>query len=265
MKHLIIVQNGFLGFHFRLFYLIKFMMKFVNSDYEFVTSDVNNFLKTLDGIENGGNRLAKFIKQQCNKKKPKTISFIGHSLGGLYIRACIGILEKEKFFENIIPKLFITIATPHLGASCNKFYKLFSRAIPGTVNELFLNDKKKIILEMSKEKSIYIDGLKKFEHRIVYGNLSRDFNVNYQTACICYPLSHTKSFVKNTLFNINLYTDCLCTNDNQICQNLSNLDITRKIIDMGFCWFNNHCELASAWIGKKTFVATDIIDYLHKI
>lgn len=265
MSHLIIVQNGFLGFHFRLLYFVKFIMKSLGSDYKIVISDVNNFIKSLDGIKKGGERLAEFTKRQCIKEKPTSISFIGHSLGGLYVRSCIGSLEKGKFFENITPNLFITIASPHLGASCNKIYKLFSHIAFGTIKELFLNDKKQIIYEMSKENTDYINGLKRFSRRIMYGNLTYDFKVNYQTACMCTRLLYNKPYQKNKLIEIDPQHDCLRCIDNKILNNVLNLNVTRKVIDMGFCWFNNHCEIISAWIGKKTFVAEDIVNYLRNI
>lgn len=42
---------------------------------------------------------------------------VGHSLGGLYIRYCIGLMEESGFFArfHVTPACFVTVASPHLG------------------------------------------------------------------------------------------------------------------------------------------------------
>jgi len=258
MKHLIILQSGFCGSHFRMFYIKKILTSHLKDDYEIVISDVNNFLKTFDGIENGGKRLANFTKKVCLNKKPTSISFIGHSLGGLYIRACIGILNNDNFFDTIIPNLFVTIATPHLGATCNRLLYNCSRVIHGTTKELFLNDDKKIIEQMSLPNSSYINGLNKFYHRIVYGNVSHDFKVGLQTACICSSLK-TKIDTKNKLILIDHEHDCV-DSKNKICNNLYKLNFERKAINLGLCW-NPHCTIAGIGLLKKNNILYDIVHY----
>ena len=100
---LIILQNGLHGLYYRMNgikrYLENGFMNMNICDYQIYVSNVNDFLKTHDGIEAGGQRLVEFVKNICNETKYETISFIGHSLGGLYIRNCIGILEEEDFLN----------------------------------------------------------------------------------------------------------------------------------------------------------------------
>ena len=43
------------------------------------------------------------------------LSVLGYSLGGLVSRYLIGILHQRKFFENVKPMNFVTVATPHIG------------------------------------------------------------------------------------------------------------------------------------------------------
>lgn len=52
-----------------------------------------------------------FLAEYCPGPRLKKISFIGHSLGGLIIRAALPYLEdyKNKFHT------FLTLSTPHLG------------------------------------------------------------------------------------------------------------------------------------------------------
>ncbi|POM59615.1 Cytochrome Oxidase Biogenesis (Oxa1) Family [Phytophthora palmivora] len=79
-------------------------------------SNATSFFQTYDGVDLGGERLADEI-QQLAAKMPKLqkLSMIGHSLGGLYNRYCIGLLLNRGFFDKIEPMNFVTLATPHLG------------------------------------------------------------------------------------------------------------------------------------------------------
>eukprot|EP01087_Luapelamoeba_hula_P009965 TRINITY_DN2607_c0_g1_i1.p1 TRINITY_DN2607_c0_g1~~TRINITY_DN2607_c0_g1_i1.p1 ORF type:complete len:313 (-),score=41.12 TRINITY_DN2607_c0_g1_i1:97-1035(-) len=48
--------------------------------------------------------------------RPMLFSIIGHSLGGLYSRFCIGKLYEWGFFNHFTPVNFVTFASPHLGS-----------------------------------------------------------------------------------------------------------------------------------------------------
>ncbi|KAF0690506.1 Aste57867_18096 [Aphanomyces stellatus] len=80
------------------------------------TCNAKDYYTTHDGIDAGGLRLAdhvEIIAASCpNLRK---ISLIGHSLGGLYVRYCVGVLYARGFFVKIQPINFIALATPHLG------------------------------------------------------------------------------------------------------------------------------------------------------
>ena len=64
-----------------------------------------------------GERLAKevnsFIEEWCPNGTLKKLSFIGHSLGGLIIRAALPHLEhlKDKLYS------YISLSSPHLGCA----------------------------------------------------------------------------------------------------------------------------------------------------
>ena len=69
--------------------------EFAASDCSVVISDVNNMALTYFGIESCGCRLRDYVKEQRAAHPLATkISFIGHSLGGLMIRHCIGLLHE---------------------------------------------------------------------------------------------------------------------------------------------------------------------------
>lgn len=51
----------------------------------------------------------------CIVRNSVNLSDDSYSLGGLVARYVIGVLNQKKFFENITPVTFNTIATPHIG------------------------------------------------------------------------------------------------------------------------------------------------------
>ncbi|KAI9914099.1 hypothetical protein PsorP6_005943 [Peronosclerospora sorghi] len=150
--HLIILQHGLLGSRhdFARFSEI-FRSCFQLDDFIYLhaaESNATSFFKTYDGIDRGGERLAdeiqKLVMQMPNLKK---FSMIGHSLGGLYNRYCIGLLLCRGFFDKIEPVNFMTFATPHLGirrprrgASNAMFNALMPKIFGRTGTQLTLKD-----------------------------------------------------------------------------------------------------------------------------
>ncbi|OMJ18319.1 putative lipase, partial [Smittium culicis] len=141
--HLVVLSHGIHGSRLDLLYLheqlnMKFNLKRIklgandNRRVVFLTHDVNHG-KTVDGIEAGGKRIANRIlelvcwfeneewyRARCNESHSPNhrISFIGHSLGGLYNVSGIehlSIATSYRFFQIFKPINFISIATPWLG------------------------------------------------------------------------------------------------------------------------------------------------------
>lgn len=83
------------------------------------------------GIDLAGELLCDLIIQ---KSAPHTacISFIGHSMGGLIARYCIGKLYAHGYFKNVQPVNFVTLSTPHLGAlitrRSSRYYSCLNRS-----------------------------------------------------------------------------------------------------------------------------------------
>jgi len=279
MTNLLILQCGYLDHHKRMEYMKNYLKKNLIGDYEIINSSVNDG-KTGDGIINGGKRLFCLIKQLFSQletgamrqiqpqKKYDSISFIGHSLGGLYARSCIGLLEEENFFSTIIPKFFISIDTPHIGARCNKIINwLSSKSNKGSFSELFLHDNNQIIYAMSNVNSSYMIGLNKFKVKLVYGNIANgkittnNFMVSTESACICHPLKE-KKYEINNLITIDQLNDCVNESGNEIFNNLSTINLTRKAVNQGII-FDPHGSLASMAC-KKNIVLNDIIECINK-
>lgn len=111
--HLVVLVHGFQGNSFDM-RLIKYNLSLLNSTLVFLSSQINQ-----DDTENDfmvmGERLAgevkNFIKEWNDGIMFKRISFIGHSIGGLIIRAALPLLKeysKKMYF-------YCSLSSPHLG------------------------------------------------------------------------------------------------------------------------------------------------------
>lgn len=171
--------------------------------------------KTHDGIQKGGERVAQEVKeyiQEYNEKlsgassanttTKSTISFVGNSLGGLYSRYAISVLNKEmtNTFNNNGEhdeescwdfNVFCTTATPHIGCKEHTFVpsiprfveKGISTIIGPTGHDLFRNDEEDIIKSMCTDEERFLKPLQKFKKRVLYANtFLTDFQVPTKTA-----------------------------------------------------------------------------------
>ncbi|CAM9875938.1 unnamed protein product [Choristocarpus tenellus] len=84
----------------------------------------NVFLKSYSGVDTCGTRLAAEIRGLFlpsglleNNKNISSLSLIGYSAGGLFVRYAIGLLHQMGFFseKGLTLDKVITVATPHLG------------------------------------------------------------------------------------------------------------------------------------------------------
>ena len=111
-QHLIVLVHGFQGNSFDL----RGLHNFITLAYphcSFLESTYNE-TKTEGDIRDMGSRLSKELISYLSERfpeKPPTISFIGHSLGGLIIRAALPLLECLSDRMHLL----MTLSTPHLG------------------------------------------------------------------------------------------------------------------------------------------------------
>ena len=141
---------------------------------------------SLQGIVAGGSRLAVEVLEKVQSYEPDnvTLSFVGNSLGGLYARYAISKLAQHAC---IVPKLFCTTATPHLGVSEHTFIpvpKWAEWAIGNTMGptgrDLFLYST--IVRDMATEE-VFLAPLRRFQYRVAYANaFGTDFQVPTSTA-----------------------------------------------------------------------------------
>lgn len=111
--HLIVLVHGFQGNSYDM-KTIKNNLSLFHPEALFLCSSKNEN-KTEEDIEEMGVRLASevtdFAQEWCPGSTLGMISFIGHSLGGVIIRAALPHLER---FKDKM-ETFVTLSSPHLG------------------------------------------------------------------------------------------------------------------------------------------------------
>lgn len=153
----------------------------------------SGFGGTYDGIENGSIRVWKEVMRKITDLEKdgsgiEAISIVGHSLGGLYARYLLRLLNDCFVFERIQPRFFITMATPHLSVrrpqrgAVNTVFQTVVSAINRTTKELCLEDENTVLYRMTEEP--FIKPLRLFKRRLLYANVTNDFQVHYSTASI---------------------------------------------------------------------------------
>lgn len=163
-------------------------------------------MKTFDGIEEGGSRLASEVRDLVSQNPSlHEISFVGNSLGGIYARYAMGLLYDREHgrIAGLTPHTFLTTATPHLGVGpygyigklpggLKRFFG--SKALGQTVKELMLLDAEEDDQDSSKTEPLlvtmanpeatvmFLPALAAFKRRCVYANVVNDAMVAYETA-----------------------------------------------------------------------------------
>lgn len=255
--HLIVIQNGLNGHHS--------LMKSVCNYYEtrlskenvrVIASDVNNFWNTHDGIEAMGSRLYKFVLEQIvTRPSVDSISFIGHSLGGLMIRSCVEKLGLHKlkdgslFFEKIKPVAYISIASPHGGIEESPHWrKIAARFVIGkTGMELLQEDETQLLRKMNEPQNM--NALQLFSHKVLYGNAFGDI-VSFKSACLA-PKDFSEIVQGHEKCKIYDISACF------------SLPFVRKAVDFSDCYMV-HNYIINRGLTTQTLVLDDTLQYLKK-
>lgn len=182
-RHLVILVHGWMGNHKEMNYLKSALEAYPNID---VHSALCNELKTNDGIEKGGERLAREVQAILDQSDRidgayKSISFVGNSLGGLYARYAIKDIQHSCF------GVFCTTATPHLGVSEHTYLplpyfveSLVARVMGATGLDLF---RRTTVVNRLNQDPTFLEPLGKFKHRFAIANtFYSDFQVPTATA-----------------------------------------------------------------------------------
>jgi len=206
VRHYCFLVHGFLGNTNELLYMEKAInaslgnylkdTKSKNQSDNFVYKIKANNGKTRDGIIKGGKRVAQEVldiilnDSTCKDKNViKTISFIGHSLGGLYSRYAIAEIEAQLPDHHYF-NIFCTTATPHIGISSHTYFPLprvlervIAVSLGKTGKHLFRTKRKNDIIKQLCLSPEYLTPLSHFRHRMAYSNsFGSDFVVPTKTS-----------------------------------------------------------------------------------
>lgn len=145
-EHLLVLVHGIMASPKDWTYGEAVLKRRLGDDFFIYASSTNSYTKTFDGIDVAGRRLANEVLEVVNKMPSlRKISFLAHSLGGLFARYAIAILHSVSVetknagqssalivpttrgpaksrcasglgsIAGLQPINFITLATPHLG------------------------------------------------------------------------------------------------------------------------------------------------------
>lgn len=254
IKHLIFVQHGLFGMSY---FFDNFKQTLENSiaDSVVILPHQNNSVYSMFGTVTCGTKLAIFIESTLKQyPNAETISFVGHSFGGIINRYAIGMLEIMGIFDKVKPLAYISISTPHMGVTTNSSAMKFAlkHFIGETGKDLIMNTN--VLKEISDPNSNFMIGLSKFKLKLLYGNLFND-TVIYETACLCEKIDGSNvsltEIVPKRLYLLNESTIKSNINSDLIGEfsDLKKLDWIKKVADLSE-YFNSHITI----VGRHTFI-----------
>lgn len=223
-EHLLVLVHGILSGPSDWRYIEAELKRRLSNKFLIYASAANSYANTLAGIDVAGRRLAEEVQQVISKTPSlKKISFLGHSLGGLFARYAVALLfspykgdckdgvdigmpsaVQKNTIGGLMPINFITLATPHLGVRgkrqlpflfgvpfLEKLAAPVATILAGrTGQQLFLMyekaSKPPLLLQMvTNTKDLpFISALGSFKLRACYANVGYDHMVGWRTSSI---------------------------------------------------------------------------------
>ena len=193
MKHYVLCQHGLLGNAADFQRLADHFNSRNDQPVRVIILEKSSGLtQTLDGVEEGGSRCLNEILSLIWSEtisRGSRISFVGHSLGGLYFRFALREIESHytKIWDDFSLERIacIFLATPHVGIDCsgwivrNSVKHLF-RHFSSTARDLNLTSN--VLTQISDEKGL--ESLNHFKSVILYGNAQCDNLVSLSSSLI---------------------------------------------------------------------------------
>lgn len=169
------------------------------------------FFRTYDGVRFCGERVAHEVLLEVARLGSQgtyvtKMLVVGYLLGGLIARYVIGELFELGVFEHIVPMVFTTFATPHLGVHffhdtvADKMANNLGAAVLGqSGRDMFAAPTPQLVLvQLADPKGPYLQGLAAFKLRILFANVRNDRTVAFYTAYI----TNHQPFVKWDSLNV---------------------------------------------------------------
>jgi len=216
-RHLVVLVHGYLGSDREQDYLGEALRKEIKKPCHSTSNIIQhqlvvlnskaNVQKSTDGVAMGGKRLAAEITEWMEQQiaeielEPSTVltfSLIGNSLGGLYGRYALAELDlfhtndsatndtNHRSTRTVLPLVFCTTSSPHLGTSQETFIELPRWIEPHvatvfqqqTMNDLFGAHGSTVIRDMCVTNE-YLSPLQQFQKRVAVANAYKtDFLVS---------------------------------------------------------------------------------------
>uniref|UniRef100_A0A0D9WM24 DUF676 domain-containing protein n=1 Tax=Leersia perrieri TaxID=77586 RepID=A0A0D9WM24_9ORYZ len=195
--HLLILVHGIMASSSDWTYGEAVLKRRLGDDFFIYASSSNIYTKTFDGIDVAGRRLANEVLDVIRKTDGlRKISFLAHSLGGLFARYAISILystETNGAGQSGVCSDITNEGSEKSGCTSG-LEKLAAPLAPLVVGrtgaQLFLTDgepsKPPLLLQMASdhEEKKFISALAAFKNRILYANVSYDHMVGWRTSSI---------------------------------------------------------------------------------
>ncbi|KAJ3069866.1 hypothetical protein HDU98_007077 [Podochytrium sp. JEL0797] len=211
--HLYVLHHGLWGDETHMQFIIASIQAKETSNVEFLNCNLNTGTNSYGGVDGCGAQLAEqLFTRLADETKPTVthISFIGYSFGGLVIRYVVGVLFARGLLRSekdaapaddsrpsLIANLFVTFASPHLGARRttpeSAFNPVFNHGAgiftAKTGRQMMGVDRtevqgRKTVDVLADPGLPFWQGLAKFKRRILYANLQNDPLVSHRTASI---------------------------------------------------------------------------------
>lgn len=196
-SHLVVLVHGVAGLATDLGYLASLLA--AHPQLVVLAPRCNEpLLRPFEGIVAGGDRIVAAIQEEMARQPAlRKLSFVGHSLGGLYARYAAGVLY-ERYGCVLEPVNLITIATPHLGVrrptagrpllsggGFNGLFNLVAERLCSQLGlELSLEDDEVEPLLVQLCEGPFLRTLRRFAVCRLYANVYNDFLVPYCTSSI---------------------------------------------------------------------------------
>jgi hypothetical protein len=224
IKHYVVCQHGLFGTR-RDFARIDEYFNHPNSEVKVIVLQRNEtWLGTLDGVVPAGERCFNEIMELIYNERfarGAMVSFLGHSMGGLYLRYALRKIH-EKYSHiwaeySLRLNYAIFIASPHAGVWCSSWMIRVScnyvfQYIANTARDLILTSD--ILVDLTDKNGI--DSLNAFTRVILYGNEARDKVVSASSSLILNPFSlppvHASVRAKQEVMTIREF---LCTHSDE--------------------------------------------------
>ena len=177
--HLFVLSHGFQGssFDMRVF---KNIISIALPDAVFLCAQANEQDSDHNIFEMGqklADEVHQYIRESCPGSQLGRLTFIGHSLGGLIIRASLPHLEKykDKFHG------YLTLCSPHLGymykssklfTTGMSFFKMWKKSV--VLNQLQMTDSKNVE-QTALYKLSQVKGLEWFKHVILISSFQDQY------------------------------------------------------------------------------------------